>query len=78
MTSTARTLLGVAVPIALFIMLLVSFLEAFVLMLVVGGVWHETGWLAPISYAGALVTTWLLYVLKLIWGVKPDVKTNSS
>lgn len=43
--------------------------EAWLLMLVLGGVWHETGWGKPISYAGAITVTSLLYVVAFIVGL---------
>ncbi len=68
---------GLVAPLALLLGLLLIMAEAWALMLATGAVWHETGWLAPISYAGALVVTWLLYVVKMIFN-RNNVEINKK
>lgn len=67
---------GKLLLVGLLLLLVVSCAEAGLLMLVLGGVYSETGWGQPVSYAGALVLTWLLYTLRIIWGFQ--VKTNKE
>lgn len=62
----------------LLMLLIISCAEAGVLMLVLGGVYSETGWGQPVSYAGALTLTWLVYTLKMVWGFRVKVDKESA
>lgn len=67
MTNPVAKVSAGVLPLALLFILLATLVQAFWLMLAVGAVWHETGWLAPISYAGAVTVTWLIAIVKLTY-----------
>lgn len=64
--------------IAFLLIVVVQLLEAWLLMVAVGAVWSETGWLHPISFAGSLASVWLIYVVKAIWGTTEVYNKSDS
>lgn len=51
---------------------------AWVVMLLIGAVYAETGWLAPISYLGAFFVTWLTAVLGAAFNSQSRFTTSTT